>query len=101
MGTRLELHALLKTLTGSDNVYFQPPPGIQMSYPCVVYNLDDIRSDFADNKPVRHKLRYSVTWVDPNPDSQIPIAIAGLPTCSFDRAYVSENLNHYAFHLFF
>lgn len=101
MGLRSELHTLLKTMLGSGNVYFQPPAGLHMKYPCIVYELDDIRSVHADNVPQWHHLRYSVTVIDPNPDSQIPIAVAGLPKCSFDRAYISDNLNHYAFRLFF
>jgi hypothetical protein len=101
MGTRAELHEVLKDVLGSDNVYFQPPPTIQMSYPCIVYSRDDIQTDFSNNYPYTNKTRYSVTVIDRNPDSSIPGDVAKLQMCSYDRFYVADNLNHDAFKLFF
>lgn len=101
MGTRLELQALLRSILDSDNVYFQPPPTVQMKYPCIVYRRDTVRTDFAGNHPYAHKLRYLVTVIDPNPDSGIPKKIAMLPMCIFDRFYVADRLNHDVYKLFF
>jgi len=96
---RSELHTLLKTL--ADNVYFQPPPSIQMQYPCIVYNRDDRDTVYADNQPYTHKKRYQVTVVDQNPDSDLPEKVAALPLCSFERFFTAENLNHDVYNLFF
>jgi len=101
LGTRLELHDLLKTILGSDNVYFQPPPTIQMSYPCIIYSRDDIRIDQANNSPYKIVPRYSVIVIDRNPDSAIPGKLAKLPLCSYSRFYAANNLNHDSFKLFF
>jgi hypothetical protein len=101
MAQRLQLQALLKNLLGSDNVYFQPPPNVQMQYPCIIYQRDDVNTIYADNSPYRHKKRYQVTVVDQNPDSDIPDKVAALPLCSFDRFYTADNLNHDVFNLFF
>lgn len=101
MGTRLELQELLKTILGSDNVYFQPPPTIQMNYPCIVYRRDDIRTEYAGNNPYSHKTRYTVTVIDRNPDSTIHREIGKLPLSSFDRFYAADNLNHDVYSLFF
>lgn len=101
MAQRLELQALLKSLLGSDNVYFQPPPTVNMEYPAIVYNRDDVVIEFANNRPYKHKKRYQVTVIDPDPDSDIPDKIAELPLCSFDRFYTADNLNHDVFTLYF
>lgn len=101
MAQRLELQTLLEALLGSRNVYFQPPSSGQMKYPCIMYNLQDIDTKFANNKPYKHKKRYQVTVVDENPDSEIPGKVASLPMCRFERSYPADNLNHFVFNLFF
>jgi hypothetical protein len=98
---RLQLQSLLETLLNNSNVYFQPPPNLSMNYPCIVYELDDIRTDFAGNRPYRFDRRYQVTVIDRNPDSSIPMLVAGLPTCTFSRHYIANNLNHYVLNLYF
>ena len=101
MGQRLDLHELLCTILGSRNVYFQPPEGFKLSYPCIVYERDRIDSDHADNQPYLHHIRYSVTVIGKDPDSLIPKKIADLPMCRYDRAFVSDNLHHDVFTLYY
>lgn len=101
MAQRLDLHALLKDILGSDQVYFQPPPSVQMEYPSIVYRRDYELTRFADDKPYATKKRYQVTVIDRDPDSDIRDKIAQLQLCSFDRFYTSDNLNHDVFKLFF
>lgn len=99
--SRLKLQDLLKTILGSDQVYFQPPTNVQMKFPCIVYKRDYAETAFAGNKPYRRTKRYMVTVIDSNPDSEIPDKIAELPTCAFNRFYTADNLNHDVFTLFF
>lgn len=101
MATRLELQALLESLLGSRNVYFQPPESIKMNYPAIVYGLEDIENTFANDGVYLSRKKYSVTIIDKNPDSPIVDKVATLPTCRFNRHYKSENLNHYVFLLYF
>ena len=101
MARRLELHALLQSLLGSSNVYFQPPPSLEMSYPCIIYKRDDVFISHADNAPYRNKIRYQVTIVDRNPDSDIHAKVGKLPTASYDRSYVADDLNHDVYNLYF
>jgi len=101
MAQRLELQALLVSLLGSNNVYFQPPPSVKMQYPCIVYNRDDIDSIFADNGAYRLKTRYQVMVIDTNPDSDIHTKVGTLPLCSYDRFFTADNLNHDVYNLFF
>ena len=99
--SRTELHEVLKDLLGSDNVYFQPPPNIQMAYPCIVYQRDSSQTVFADDNPYSYTQRYQVMVIDRDPDSDIPAKLAALPMCLFVRFYTADNLNHDVFNLFF
>lgn len=101
MGQRLELDALLETLLGSENVYFQPPPGHMLSYPCIIYNRSNIRAAHADNAPYKLVEEYTVTVIDANPDSETPMKVASLPRAQFDRSFRTGNLNHYVFNILF
>ena len=101
MGQRSELHALLKTLLGSDHVYFQTPADLQMSYPCIRYELDDIDTDHANNKPYGRRKRYQVTVIHADPDNDIHDKVGQLPTSEFDRAFVAKRLNHFVYTLYF
>lgn len=101
MGQRLELQERLVEILGSPNVYFQPPPTVQMKYPAIVYKRDNTSTQFADDAPYRVKKRYLVTVIDADPDSVIHEAIMQLPMCVYDRFYTADNLNHDVFRLFF
>lgn len=96
-----ELQLLLEELLGSRYVYFQPPDNQKLVYPCIVYRLDYVRSQYANNNPYRNGKRYLVTYIDKIPDQFIPDKLMQLPTASFDRAYISDNLHHTAYHIYY
>lgn len=99
MATRLELQAVLENIVKP--VYFQPPSTLTMKYPCIVYERDSSRSEYADNDRYTHTKRYQVTIIDRNPDSELPDKVEALPYCSFERSFVTESLRHTVFNLFF
>lgn len=101
MGSRLELHEILTRELGSRNVYYQPPETVKMVYPCIVYQREADFTNHADNRVYLRKRKYALTVIDKNPDSAIPDRIAELPLCTMERFYASENLNHYAFTIYF
>ena len=101
MGLRLELQALLTAILGTNNVYFQPPANRQIVYPCIVYNRESTESSFADNNPYRFTKKYQVTVISDDPDTNIPDRVAELSMCVHDRTFVTDNLNHYVFTLYF
>ena len=72
-----------------------------MSYPAIVYLLDDIWHDHADNLPYISKNAYQITLIDQNPESEFVKKISSLPLCSFDRFYVVDNLNHWVFTMYY
>lgn len=98
---RLQLQALLEELLGSDNVYFQAPSDVQMSYPAIVYERSKIDSEYANNRPFSQTTRYTLVVMDWDPDSDIVRRIAALPMCAHDRHYTVEQLNHDAFTLYY
>lgn len=96
---REELQELLETIT--DHVYFQPPPSFQMTYPCIVYELNDIKTKYADNVPYDWRKQYKLTVIDRNPDNTIIDSVVSLAECRYDRHYVVDNLNHDVFVIYF
>jgi len=101
MAPRLELQAKLETLLGSRNVYYQPPQNIVMKYPCIVYELNNDETNYANNTPYNREKRYQVTAIDQDPDSLIFDKLAGLSMSAFSRRFSADNLNHTIYNLYF
>lgn len=100
---RSEFSTLLRSLLpeGSKNVYFQPPSNITMQYPCIVYERDYAEDKHANNALYSHTKRYKVTIIDSDPDSVIPDKVAQLPLSAFQRFFVTEQLNHDIYNVYF
>ena len=101
MGNRIDLQTQLQTLLGSNHVYFQPPETIKMEYPAIVYEVSDVLTHHANDDTYMSKRRYSVQLITKDPDSTSVDDILNLPYASFDRHYVSDNLHHYTFDLYY
>ena len=109
MGRRIQLQEMLESINGlaidpltrRPAVYFQPPESVKMCYPAIVYELDRIENLYADDGVYLSQRSYSVTVIDPDPDSPIVDMVAILPTCRFNRHYERDNLNHDVFTIFF
>lgn len=84
-----------------DNVYYQPPAGFQLKYPCIIYERRTGDSLYADDSPYKFDYCYTVTYIDPDPDSVIPLKLSMLPMCKMDRCFTSDNLNHSVFILYY
>lgn len=96
---RYKLQKVLEAIC--PDVYFQPPETTRLIYPCILYNWDFSDVMFADNVQYVSTRRYSVTVIDKNPDSFIPIELGKMQMCMFDRFYTEDNLNHWVFDLYF
>lgn len=101
MDSRIELQSLLEEILGERNVYFQPPESFKMKYPCIIYRFADESVRFADDEKYLRMNLYEVTVIDANPDTKIPKKVSDLKYCSFDRFFISDNLNHYVYRLYF
>lgn len=100
MGTRLELHQKLVDILGSPNVYFQPPENVKLKFPCIIYEREGKSVRFADNDGYFEHMQYKITVVDRNPDSELPTKIDALPYCRMSSHYVTDNLNHDIFTIY-
>lgn len=102
LDNRLSLHEELVDILGSRHVYYQPPENVKMEYPCFVYNLSRLQVDRANNKPYFVSPSYTVTYIDEDPDSDIPkIMVNHFLHCSMSRSpYVVDGLNHWVFEVF-
>lgn len=96
---RIQLHKILKEF--SDNVYYQPPESLRLDYPCIVYEKEDINTDYADDKTYSKTSEYLLTVIGLDPDIDIPEQLLELPYCTFDRRFVSDNLYHDVLRIYF
>lgn len=72
-----------------------------MAYPCIVYQRDSARTEFAGNKPYVYTQRYQVTLISRDPVDGALAQVAALPMCAFNRFFVADSLNHDVFELYF
>lgn len=100
MASRLELHEKLCDLLGSRNVYFDPPESIKMRYPAIVYVHDGFDDKHANDAIYASKIRYQLTVVTDDPDSELINEVRSLPYCGYDRHYTSDNLHHDVFTIY-
>jgi hypothetical protein len=101
MGTRLEFQSVLEGLQGGVNVYFQPPDNVNVVYPAIFYNRDFQQDFHADDIRYASTVRYQVTVIDRDPDSQIPDKVSALPMSKFVRHYTTAGLNHDIYYVYF
>lgn len=99
MASRLQLQTMLESIC--NNVYFQPPATVRMSYPAIRYELYDIDNKFADNKVYLQDKGYQITVIDRNPDSEIADIVSKIDGIRFNRYYRADNLNHFVFILYY
>jgi len=93
------LQSILETIV--DNVYFQPPPDLQMVYPAIRYERARADSAFADNVPYKTTKQYQLILISRSPDNLAFESLINLPMCSHERFYVADNLNHDVFNIYF
>lgn len=98
---RVQLQRNLENLLGSRNVYFQPPTGTQLKFPCIVYNLEHAADQHAEDKIYRRLYRYRLTYITKDPDDPMTEKIDDIRYCSFINFFTSDNLNHYVYTIYY
>lgn len=103
MASRLKLHEELKEILGSSNVYYQPPESTKLAYDCIIYTKNDIFSNYANNKANYIAFDgYELILIYRDPDSDLPKKILDyFQYCRLNRHYISDNLYHDAFNLYY
>lgn len=82
------------------NLYFQPPTGTSMQYPCIVYNREKIDQKKADNIKYKTDVIYKVIVIDRDPDSEIVKAVSELPNTRHTSFYTKNNFNYDVFTIY-
>lgn len=102
MGKRVDLQGILENVLEQKHVYFQPPATIKISYPAIIYELNNVRTTKADNRNYLKYNRYKVTLIHKDPDNDIKDKLLELPLSSMSSPpYVSDGLNHYVFEIYY
>lgn len=100
--TRLELQNILEEILGSREVYFQAPESIRMSYPSIVYSLNEIPQKYADNKPYKRDYNYTITLMHEDPDNDIVDKLLDrFDYIKLNRTFAVQGLNNYVFSLYY
>lgn len=96
-----DLRDELKGLLGSDNVYYQPPESLKMSYPAIRFTLNDVYQIHADDVPYSRHKEYQIIVIDRVPDNPAIDKILDLPYASYERSYKADNLHHTVLTLYY
>lgn len=102
MANRLAFQDRLEEILGSANVYFQPPSGFRMSYPCFEYSLNRLDVKRANNGVYLMTNGYTVTLIYKDPDSELRNKVLmSFDHCSFNTHFTSDNLHHDVFEIYY
>ena len=104
MASRDQLQSELEDILGSPNVYFQPPESKKILYPCIIYRFDAIASKKAENYLYKTDNRYTIIYIT----KKVPLStdipkkiLKRFPMCQYGQHYVSDNLHHDIFTLYY
>ena len=105
----------LKDLLGTDEVYFQPGPDVGadefgqsyiftgMKYPCFVMERTTAYQPKANDLNYLFRPGYQVTYInrdEPDPE-MLEAVLRTFPHCHYDRHFVTDNLHHDVFTIYY
>lgn len=102
MNDRISFRDRLEEVVGEGiKLYFQPPEGLKLTFPCIVYEMANVEIKKADNSPYIGHKRYTVTVIDKNPDSDIYMNILnGFEHAKYSNTFKSDNFYHYVISIY-
>lgn len=99
---RTDLSPIFKEILGNNNVYYQSPAPHLLKYPCIMYELDQRTINHADNLAYKDMNRYTITLIGKDPDnSEFIDRLINLPYCTHERRFITDNLYHDVFNLYY
>jgi hypothetical protein len=101
MASRTDLQSLLESILGSEEVYYQAPPSLSMTYPAILYSIKNYYMILADDAKYLKRRCYEIIVISRSPEFVANESILELPYCSFDRQYKADNLYHTVFTLYY
>lgn len=97
------LDDILRSIPGVKKVYFEPPTGKRLEFPCIVYSKINKSNEYADNLAyIKHDV-YSITVISSDPDDEIPDRLeeAFQFHLSLNRIFDNDDLTHHVYTLYF
>lgn len=102
MVRRLQLHEEFLKIPNVKNAYFQPPQSVLMEYPCIRYSSGEPEQRYANSMNYKHTKRYDGVVIDRDPESSIPEQLLEkFPMCRLGKPYVTDNLYHFPFTIYY
>ncbi len=100
MRDRAELSKRLHELC--ENCSFQPGTNTTLKYPCIVYEINDVDIDKADNRPyITHDV-YTITHIYKSPSSNLRNEMLNaFDFISYNRQFKTDGLYHDVYTLYF
>lgn len=97
-----ELREILQETLGYVNIYFQPTEETRMKYDAIIYKQNSFAVRYANNRSYNIRDEYQVTVISRDPESEIPRKIQErFEMCAPGRKFVSDNLYHFPFTIFY
>ena len=107
---RLEVQKFLESLAAefvkpgdkTKHVYYNPPTGFQMEYPCIVYKEGRPIIYNADNIKYFHFTHWTLTTMTRDPEAlDLAPKLIEVPRCSLDSPpFTSDGIVHHTFSLY-
>ena len=99
----LQFQMELEDLLGTGNVYFQPGPDVKLKYPCFVFNRTSAYQPKANDKTYLFRPAYELTYINRDePDPEIlEKVMMRFYNCHYDRHFVTDNLHHDIFTIYY
>ena len=101
--TRQTLHQKLCEVLGEDlkdHCYYDPPA--RMKFPCIRYENSKDEILYGDNKRYKLEREWTITIIDPDPDSKIPAKLMEtFDYCTKDREFAADGLHHFIYTLYY
>lgn len=100
---RLKLHDILSSIPGIEKAYYNPPEGLKLEYPCIIYEDATRQILHANNGPYSDRDSYSILIIDPDPESTIPTLFeqAIKRYWSPGKPYDYDELSHWPYTIYF
>jgi hypothetical protein len=99
--TRIEIQDRLELVDSNLHVYYQPAASVRLTYPAIVYRVNDYSQNWADDYLYKKDRSYLITLIHYDPDNDIVEKLLwAFPKLRFDRTYTSDNLYHYVYVLY-
>lgn len=102
MSNRDDFDKELREVLGSDYTYFQPPESVRLHYPCFVYEHSKDSDRFANDRSYVFHEGYDVTVITKDPDLTFKEELKNkFRYCEWIRSFISDNLNHNIYKIYY